>query len=53
MSPEERESSRAARDVCNLEKESFFLGEFFSVTTQFDYEQRTIAFAILGVNPAP
>jgi hypothetical protein len=37
--------------ICNLDKERFFFGEFFTVTTGLVYEQRTFAFAILGVNP--
>lgn len=36
--------------IGNLDKERFLLGEF-TATTEFDYDQRTVAFAILGVNP--
>ncbi|MGA9365090.1 MAG: hypothetical protein WBW16_12065 [Bacteroidota bacterium] len=38
------------RFIGNLDKERFLLGEF-TATTEFDYDQRTVVFAILGVNP--
>ena len=52
MNLEEGDSSRAAREICNLDEGRIFLGEFLTATAWLAYEQRTIALVTLGVNPA-